>query len=120
MSDTMMGTLWSPAGVHAEACREVAMERGEGGTDKAQHTLTAGTGLPEVPPTQTRHEHQIHTEAHRDTHRHTCSCGGAHHTPWYIVGLQSTETHTSAIATQTSTSTQPGTCANMPQRSPCR
>lgn len=81
MSDTMMGTLWSPAGVYAEACREVAMERGEVGTDKAQHTLTAGTGLPEVPATQTRHKHKIHSEAHRDTHRHTCSYGGAHHTP---------------------------------------
>lgn len=39
MSDTVMGTLRNPAGVHAEACREVAMEQGEGGPDKAQHAL---------------------------------------------------------------------------------
>ena len=41
MSDTMMGTLWSPAGVYAEACREVAMERGEVGTDQEAEAMIA-------------------------------------------------------------------------------
>lgn len=60
-----------PAGVHAEACRQVAMEPGEGGTDKAQRALAAGTGLPEVPtlPDSTSARHtQRHIGTRTDTH----------------------------------------------------
>lgn len=109
-----------PAGVHAEACRQVAMEPGgeEAQTRHSAHWQQA-QAFQGAPPRQHKRRHTQRHIGTRTGHTYSAWRGSPH--PWGIYAdLQSTETHTSAIATQTSSGTQPATtCANsLPQRSP--